>query len=135
MKNRIARFLAGGCIVNTVLITAAYSLRELFFSNIPGRELSFRTIGSILLISFVLSAADLLIEKKTASRIIINYVVTLAGVLLAFRIIRGKYDGGMQIAAVCAVYTVVYGVMIAARLLIYYLSNRKNNVDYQSQFK
>lgn len=137
MKEKVVRFLAGGCVVNTVLICLLYILRELFPGNMLGREISIQVVFSILLISFIISGADLLLINPTAVGVILNYAATAGGILLVFRLIRGKYSSGAQITAIVAAYTAIYAAVVGVRLLVRFLLRRKKNEKqgYTAVFK
>lgn len=140
MDKKIVRVLTGGCVVNTVLICAIYILRELwgkFSRDALPPEITIRMFFSVLLISFVVSAADLLLLDPSAVSVILHYAATIAGILLVLRLIRGKYEGGMQIVAIVMLYTVIYAVVIGVRLLVRYLLRRKKEEkkEYSSVFK
>ena len=136
----VKKTLTMTCIINTVIITLLYVLG--YITNTGGGTAwipRFNIMWIVLGISFVLSAAELILQGKGsfAVKVIWHFVSCLAGFLLLFIVGGGYADRPSAIVIGTFLFVVVYLAVNVTRFAVTgkFKRTREEEEEYDEVFK
>ncbi len=139
MKKKIIGFLVRGCVIYSVLVTVLYLIGYFMAAGGTGNWIpDLKMILVALFISFVLSGAEFVIEKKTnfALRVILHFVICLVSFILVFAFIGGYYNNPSMLLIGIFIFIVLYAVFNVIRFAVIRKKDRsQEESEYTNMFR
>lgn len=132
IKKAVKLIFTRGCVLFTILSVIVYSAAAITSGKIKGLIPSLDLILMLLIFSFAVIAASLILTECTfplAARLLIHFLVLGAVYYFLFVLWAGIASNGAQTMIALALYILLYGISIAVWSAIRAARKKKENSE------